>query len=233
MPPDSRPATASLPYDAALALRSLCEADPVLARLIERIGPLGLEVGRAGNVFQALVQAIVFQQLSGRAAARIHGRLYDRLGGGSGVTPTAVIATAPETLQGAGLSQAKTTALRDLAAKVLDGTVPSDEVAHTLSEDELVARLTRVRGIGRWSAEMLMIFHLGRPDVLPLADLGIRKGYAATFQLGELPTRPALLTAGERWRPFRTVASWYLWRAAEQPVRKPRLDDTKLSAQAQ
>jgi len=220
--------TESLPYDADEALHSLCNADPTLARLIERVGPLGLEVGRSENVFQALVRAIVYQQLSGHAAARIHGRLSVGLGGVTAVTPTALVAAAPETLRSAGLSQAKAAALRDLAAKVLDGTVPTDEEARVLGEDELVERLTRVRGVGRWSVEMLLIFHLGHSDVLPVGDLGIRKGYAAAFELVDLPTRDVLLAAGERWRPFRSVASWYLWRAAAQLPSKPRRADSRL-----
>jgi 3-methyladenine DNA glycosylase/8-oxoguanine DNA glycosylase len=204
-----------LDYDPELACRHLRDAEPRLHELISRAGPFTLRPVHTQSLFAALAESIVYQQLSGSAAATILGRvlaLYhpERFPG-----PSAILETPPERLRGAGLSTAKAAALRDLAARTLDGTVPSIALARRMDDDALIERLTAVRGIGRWTVEMLLIFRLGRSDVLPVGDLGVRKGYARTFRTQGLPTPEAMRRRAERWRPYRTVASWYLWRALE------------------
>jgi DNA-3-methyladenine glycosylase II len=161
------------------------------------------------------VRSITFQQLAGRAAAAIHGRFVAALDGST--MPEAVLALPEPAFRAAGMSGAKTASIRDLAAKALDGTVPLDAL-DVLSDDEVVERLSRVRGIGRWTAEMFLIFHLRRPDVWPVDDLGVRKGYALTHALAAPPKPRDLLVLGEPLRPYRTVAAWYCWRAAETVV---------------
>jgi 3-methyladenine DNA glycosylase/8-oxoguanine DNA glycosylase len=209
-------------YDVDRALRYLCLSDPALAVFIGSVGPCKLRREESRDVFQSLVRTIVYQQLNGRVAERIHQRLDDQLQSLGGVTPAAVLGADPECLRTAGLSRSKLSALLDLAARTIDGTVPSEAEAHALREQELIHRLTQVHGIGRWSVEMLMIFHLGRADVLPLSDLGVRKGFAAIFRRDSLPSPGELATAGERWRPYRSVATWYLWRAAEVARTSPK-----------
>lgn len=164
------------------------------------------------SVFAALVRSITFQQLAGRAAAAIYGRFQASLA--DGFTPEAVLALPEPAFRSAGLSGAKTAAIRDLAAKALDGTVSLQEIA-SLTDDEIIQRLSLVRGIGRWTAEMLLIFHLRRPDVWPVDDLGVRKGYALAHGLPAPPAPKELLALGDIYRPFRSVAAWYCWRAAE------------------
>jgi DNA-3-methyladenine glycosylase II len=179
------------------------------------------------SIFEALLESIIYQQLNGKVAATITERVkalfpenIHHLRTRRGLVaafpkPEQILAVTPELLRSAGLSQAKMLAIRDLAAKTLDGTVPLAREAHRMSDDELVERLTAVRGIGRWTVEMLLIFRLGRPDVLAVDDYGIRKGFARTHRMAELPKPKELLAYGDRWRPYRSVASWYLWRAAE------------------
>ena len=174
-----------------------------------------------------MLESIIYQQLNGAVAATITGRVKALFPENShqvrtrrGMvaafpTPEQVLAATPELLRSAGLSQAKMLAIRDLAAKTLEGTVPSAREAHRMSDDELVERLVQVRGIGRWTVEMLLIFRLGRPDVLAVDDYGIRKGFAKMHRMADLPKPKELLAYGERWRPHRSVASWYMWRAAE------------------
>lgn len=164
--------------------------------------------------FEALAEAIVYQQLTGKAAATIFGRVKAAVGE-KRLKPEALLAAPDEALRGAGLSRAKLAALKDLADKTKAGVVPSLTVLKRLSDEAIVERLTSIRGVGRWTVEMLLIFKLGRPDVLPVGDYGIRKGFARTFGLAELPTPRDVAARGERWRPHRTVASWYLWRALE------------------
>jgi DNA-3-methyladenine glycosylase II len=204
-----------LEYDPNKALRHLAEADPKLGRLIERLGAFELEVRTLHSPFEALLRSIVFQQLSGKAAGTIYGRVQ-ALFTEAVVHPEALLALPEEQLRGAGMSRAKTAAARDLAAKTLDGTVPTLDVLRQLSDEEIIDRLVAVRGIGPWTAEMLLIFRLGRPDVLPVTDLGVRKGYMLAYGLDELPKPAALKAYGERWRPYRSVASWYLWRVVDQ-----------------
>jgi 3-methyladenine DNA glycosylase/8-oxoguanine DNA glycosylase len=202
-------------YDPAAACLHLSQADPRLAGLIGQVGECRLRPEPAQSLFTALLRSIVYQQLSGRAAATILGRVNGLFPPRGTPTPRALLELPPERLRAAGLSTAKTLAVRDLAARTLDGTVPSLARIRRMEDEEIVERLTAVRGIGRWTAEMLLIFRLGRPDVLPLTDLGVQKGFGLTFHRGRLPTTRMMARRGERWRPYRSVASWYLWRALE------------------
>ncbi|MDP9002986.1 MAG: DNA-3-methyladenine glycosylase [Myxococcota bacterium] len=203
-----------LSFDAARAIRQLRGKDRSLAALIDRARPFELDLRPTQTTFHALAESIVYQQLSGRAAATIFGRLETACGS---LSPERLLQTPDTTLRGAGLSGAKLAALKDLAQKTLDGTVPDVADLRVLDDDAIVERLTRVRGIGRWTVEMLLIFRLGRPDVLPIDDYGVRKGFAIAYRKKELPKPKELAAYGERWRPFRTVASWYLWRALDKP----------------
>jgi DNA-3-methyladenine glycosylase II len=216
---DSLPSTESLLPEGftPAARRALVKADPTLGALMKRVGPFRMQVEALQSPFAALARSIAYQQLTGKAAATIFGRVCERVGTGKRFTPEAVLAHPVESLREAGLSGAKTAALRDLAAKALEGEVPSLARAKRMSDAELVAHLTKVRGIGQWTVEMLLIFRLGRPDVLPVDDYGVRKGFMRTYGLKELPRPKELLAHGERWRPWRTVASWYLWRSLELP----------------
>lgn len=201
-------------FDGAAAVEHLRTADAGLARLIERVGPFRMQLKSTPSLFIALAEAVVYQQLGAKAAATIYGRvvaLFPR----SGLTPQQILRAPDEKLRGAGLSQNKLAALRDLARRVASGELPTLEQARGMDDEALVERLVEVRGIGRWTVEMLLMFRLGRPDVLPLADYGLQKGYAIAFRKRELPSRAALEKRGRRWRPYRTVASWYLWRAVE------------------
>ncbi len=193
------------------ALRHLGAADRRLGALIERVGPFRLRVDRMQSPFASLAESIVYQQLSGKAAETIYGRVEAALGE---VTPEAVLRSRVSDLRGCGLSGSKTAAVKDLAAKALQGVVPSIGELESMDDEAIVERLTQVRGIGRWTVEMLLIFRLGRPDVLPATDYGVRKGFAKTFRRA-LPTPADVLRRGERWRPYRSVAAWYLWRALE------------------
>lgn len=204
-----------LPFDAVAAVRHLAKADPELGRLMETVGPFGVEIRGMQDPFGSLAESIVYQQLTGKAAATIYGRVAALYLPKRKLRPADVLATPEETLRAAGLSRAKTAALKDLAAKTIDGTVPTMAALATLGDDEIVERITEVRGIGRWTVEMMLLFRLGRPDVLPATDYGVRKGFARVFRKRKLPEPKAILAYGERWRPFRSVASWYLWRATE------------------
>ncbi len=197
----------------AEAIDHLRRRDKRLARWIDQVGPCGLEQAEQESVFTSLVRSIVFQQLNGRAAGTIHGRLLALFP--DGIAPAALLALPDEPIRGAGVSAAKTLALRDLASRTLSGEVPTLDLAVTLPDEELVQRLTAVRGIGRWTVEMLLMFRLGRPDVLPVDDFGVRKGFMQVYRKREMPTRRELQAHGERWRPWRSIASWYLWRAAD------------------
>jgi 3-methyladenine DNA glycosylase/8-oxoguanine DNA glycosylase len=203
-------------FDPEIALGHLREADPALARLIEAGGPFALELKQTLSIYGALVEAIVYQQLSGKAAQTIYGRLCGLFGRRpGGPSPAEILGASDAELRGAGLSRAKTLALRDLAQRSEAGAIPSLARIRRMDDGAIVDCLTEVRGIGRWTAEMLLIFRLGRPDVLPVDDYGIRKGFALSQRKRALPTPKALAKHGERWRPYRTVASWYLWRALD------------------
>jgi DNA-3-methyladenine glycosylase II len=194
------------------AARILAERDPVIARLVAEAGPPRLS-RPAESHFGTLVRAIVYQQLAGRAAAAIHGRLIAAVGGN--VLPGPLLALTDEQMRAVGLSRNKMASLRDLAAKVLDGTVVlSPRGLARESDDDIIARLSAVRGIGPWTAEMFLIFRLRRPDVWPVGDLGVRRGYGLAWQVPE-PTARELEPLGEPFRPYRSVAAWYCWRAAE------------------
>ena len=194
------------------AARILAARDPVLAGLVAEAGPM--RIGRRTmSPFEALVQAIVYQQLAGAAARAIHGRLIAALGGD--VEPEAMLALSDDTLRAVGLSSAKVRSLRDLAGKTLDGTVVlSPRALARQSDDEVIARLSSVRGIGPWSAQMFLIFQLRRLDVWPVADLGVRHGYGLAWNV-PTPSARELEPLGEAYRPYRTVLAWYCWRAAE------------------
>jgi 3-methyladenine DNA glycosylase/8-oxoguanine DNA glycosylase len=214
MPP-TLAARTGLDYDPVVACRHLAEADPALGALIERVGQFTLLPVPTQSLFAALARSIVYQQLSGQAAATILGRMTALFAPRRFPTPRDLLAIPVERLRGAGLSTNKTAALRDLAQRTLDGTVPSMARVRRMSDEEIIERLTLVRGIGRWTVEMLLIFRLGRPDILPLNDLGVRKGFARTFRRRGLPSPLAMERRAERWRPYRSVASWYMWRALE------------------
>ena len=203
--------------------RTLAKADPVLGAWMKRV-PFTLQVEALHNPFQALARSIAYQQLTGKAAATIFGRVTERVGTGRKFTPEAVLALPVEALREAGLSGAKSAALRDLATKALEGEVPTLAKARRMSDAALVEHLTKVRGIGQWTVEMMLIFRLGRPDVLPVDDYGVRKGFMRAHGLTELPKAKELLAFGERWRPWRTVASWYMWRVLDAKDDPPAED---------
>ncbi|MEY2397939.1 MAG: DNA-3-methyladenine glycosylase [Actinomycetota bacterium] len=196
----------------AKAERVLKKADPVMARLIAEAGPCTLGTPTKGTAMVTLARAIVFQQLAGRAASVIHGRFVEAVGGK--VTPEAVLATPFENLRAAGLSTAKANSLLDLAAAHGDGRVKPRKLA-AMSDDEIVAELVSVRGIGRWTAEMFLMFHLGRLDVWPTGDLGVRNGYAKAWAVTPTPNAKELEPLGDRFRPYRSVVAWYCWAAVE------------------
>jgi DNA-3-methyladenine glycosylase II len=215
-------------YDSAAALAHLSASDPKLGRLIERAGPFTLRLASSQSPFEALVESIIYQQLHGKAAATIHQRMLESFHEicGVGVHPSAhhLLDCPNEQLRAAGLSKNKMLALRDLAAKTLDGTVPTLPRIRRMSDEDIIEHLTQVRGIGRWTVEMLLIFRLGRPDVLPVSDYGVRKGFALTFQglkptkkvePADLPDPETMRRRARKWAPWRSVASWYLWRACD------------------
>jgi methylated-DNA-[protein]-cysteine S-methyltransferase len=201
-------------FDPSLAVAQLRASDPVLARIIDEVGSFRMQLRPAPSVFAALAEAIVYQQLNGKAAAAIFARLCALFPRGA---PTAarILRMPEEKLRSAGLSRSKTLSLRDLAQKVEDGTIPTLAEIRGLPDETIIERLSEVRGIGRWTAEMLLIFRLGRPDVLPVDDYGVRQGFAIAYDR-ELPSPKELAAYGCRWKPYRTVASWYLWRAVER-----------------
>jgi DNA-3-methyladenine glycosylase II len=203
-----------LPFDSDMALVHVSRRDKKMSRLIEQVGAFRLELEKPQSPFEALSESIVYQQLTGKAAATIYGRLKDVCAGSGSFNAETIDSLPEDALRSVGLSRAKTAALRDLAAKTIAGEIPSFKQLQSMTDDEIVTALTNVRGIGRWTVEMLLIFGMGRPDILPVNDYGIRKGFALTYRRkGELPTPAELMKFGEKWRPFRTVASWYLWRA--------------------
>lgn len=205
----------SLPYDPDLAVQTLSQADASLGDLIEKVGPFRLEVRAMHRPFDALMRAIIYQQLSGKAAATIYGRVLDLFPGDALPDPEEILHTPDDALRSAGMSRAKVAAVNDLAEKTLEGVVPSADDLHAMEDAEIVERLTTVRGIGPWTVEMLLIFTLGRPDVLPVTDLGVRKGFMLAYGLDDLPKPSELAVYGSRWQPYRSVASWYLWRATD------------------
>ncbi|HVU48135.1 MAG TPA: DNA-3-methyladenine glycosylase [Terracidiphilus sp.] len=211
-----------LPFNPDEAIAHLRSRDPKLGALIDRAGPFTLRLDPSPSPFESLLESILYQQLHGKAAAAIHARVREFFGGDP--TPQQLCDVPDEQLRGCGVSFNKIKAMRDLAARTLDGTVPTHAAILKMSDADIVERLTEVRGIGPWTVEMLLIFRLGRPDVLPVTDYGVRKGYALTFQrlpksrpieASDLPKPDVLFKRGQRWAPFRSVASWYLWRACD------------------
>ncbi|HUG12725.1 MAG TPA: hypothetical protein VMM36_17045 [Opitutaceae bacterium] len=196
------------------AVRHLKAADPVLAEIIKRIGPCRWELRPTASLFESLLQSIIYQQLHAKAASNIHNRVLALMPDGM-ADPTALLALSDEALRAAGLSRAKLAAIRDLAAKVTEGVVPSVEEAHALTDDELIERLTAVRGIGPWTVHMLLIFRLGRPDVLPTGDFAVRKAFQVEWRKRKAPKPETLEKHARAWRPWRSVASWYLWRSLD------------------
>lgn len=202
-----------LQYDPEEAIQALCRVDATLASLIQRVGRFRLTTRGHRNPFEALTRAIVYQQLSGKAAAAIHTRLLALAPDKRHPKPECILALSDAKLRGAGLSRAKVAALRDLARKTIDRTVPSGAKLKQLEDEEVIARLRAVRGIGVWTAQMLLIFYLGRSDVLPATDLGVRRGYMLAYNKQRLPEVVELEKFAQRWHPYRTAASWYLWQA--------------------
>lgn len=190
--------------------------DPILRAAIRRHGPCGLP-RRRWSLYEALTRAIAHQQLNGRAAQTILARFVALFGDGRFPTPAQVLATAPARLRRAGFSRGKVRAIKDIARHALAGTVPTRRAAARLTDEELIERLVAIHGVGRWTVEMLLIFTLGRPDVLPVDDFGVREGYRRAAGLRTQPTPKALAALGERWKPHRSAAAWYLWRVAGEP----------------
>jgi O-6-methylguanine DNA methyltransferase len=206
-----------LAWDPLAAIDHLKARDPKLAPFIDRVGPFRLQAaGLSGTPFQSLAESIVYQQLHGKAAATILARVVALFAPRRFPSPREMLEMDDGRLRGAGLSRNKLLAVKDLAQKTIDGVVPPgvDEL-ESLSDDRIVERLTQVRGIGRWTVEMLLLFRLARPDVLPATDYGVRKGFALVHKKRKLPEPKALLAYGEKWRPYRSVASWYLWRVLD------------------
>ncbi|MFI5248732.1 MAG: DNA-3-methyladenine glycosylase family protein [Gemmatimonadales bacterium] len=197
------------------AIPHLKQADPVIGRIIDRVGKLPPDPRTDGTHLGALARAIVFQQLSGKAAGTIHGR-FEALYGGRAPTPDELLATPDEKLRAAGLSRGKTLYLKDLAARAADGTIAVDRL-HELGDDALMEALTSVKGIGKWTAQMFMMFRLGRPNVLPDLDLGVRIAVQIAYNLRRMPTPQEVLARGAPWSPYASFAAWYLWRSLELP----------------
>jgi DNA-3-methyladenine glycosylase II len=197
------------------ATRHLSKTDPVMRRLIRAHGKCGLGDGSRHPPFKTLVQAVANQQLNGKAAATILRRFRALFPGKSFPTPRDVLAIPEDAIRGAGFSRAKVAAIRDIAAKALDGTIPTLRRMTRMGDEEIIERLTLVRGVGRWTVEMLLIFNLGRADVLPVDDFGVCMGYRVAYGKRLKPKPKVLAKFGERWKPYRSVAAWYLWRALE------------------
>jgi 3-methyladenine DNA glycosylase/8-oxoguanine DNA glycosylase len=198
----------------ARARRVLMRRDPVLRAIISKYGVCGIKTGREADIFCGLVESIVSQQLSTKAAATIYGRLRALMPDGGAPTPHAIVPLSDEALRGVGLSRQKVSYVRDLSRRVIDGSLKTDAFA-AMTDDEVVAQLTQIKGIGRWTADMILIFRLARPDILPVGDLGIVKAVQKAYGLRKTPDAKRLVALGERWRPYRSIASWYLWRSLE------------------
>ena len=198
------------------ALRHLSTVDPILGDLIAKVGPCGLDPDLSRSPFQALVQAVAHQQLNGKAANTILGRFMALFPHGKLPTAQEVFDVDTEKLTGAGFSRAKASYIKEIARMTLEGVVPGKGQIKRMSDDEIIDRLTQIKGVGRWTVEMLLIFSLGRPDVLPVDDFGIRTGFAIVYKKRKLPEPKLIMKQGERWKPYRSIASWYLWRAVDQ-----------------
>jgi len=204
-----------LPFDHVEAHAHLSRSDKPLAALIERVGAFAFKLDECDSVYESLLEAIMHQSIAGKAAQAIYARIKALGTNGNCPTPEELLRVSTRTLRKCGLSKAKVASVRDLAQKTIDGVVPTLAEAEKMSDQELVDRLVSVRGIGAWTVEMFLIFRLGRPDVLPIHDYGVQKGWAITYRKRNIPKPKDLLKFGERWRPYRTVASWYMWRAVQ------------------
>lgn len=198
------------------ALKHLEAEDPILGELIARVGPCRLEPDLGRTPFQALVRAVAYQQLHGKAAATILGRFLALYQPATFPTPQAVLETPLEIITSVGFSRPKAGYVKEIARMTVEGVVPSTKQIRQMSDADIIDRLTQIKGVGRWTVEMLLIFTLGRPDVLPVDDFGVRNGFAITYRKRKLPDPGQLRRHGERWKPYRSVASWYLWRAVDQ-----------------
>ena len=205
------------------AIDHLVRTDRVMRRVIKQIGPCTLEPVFKRSPFQSLVQAVAHQQLHGKAAESILKRFRELFPRKRFPRPEDVLSLPEGTLRGVGFSHAKVLAIRDIAAKTVDGVVPTVRAIRRLDDVEIIERLTAVRGVGRWTVEMLLIFQLGRPDVLPEGDFGVRNGFRVAFKLDKMPTPREVREHGERWGPHRTTASWYLWRIADADRKPPKI----------
>jgi DNA-3-methyladenine glycosylase II len=214
----------------AEALRHLSRTDAVLRRVIRRIGPCTLAPQMKRSPFESLVRAVAHQQLHGVAAERILGRFIALFPRQHFPTAADLASVSDEALRAVGFSGAKSASLRDIAEKTLAGVVPGPRKIRELPDEEIIERLTAIRGVGRWTVEMLLIFQLGRPDVLPADDFGVRNGFRIAFELPEMPKPKEVLAHGERWAPFRTTAAWYLWRTADKPPAEKNIRATKAPA---
>jgi 3-methyladenine DNA glycosylase/8-oxoguanine DNA glycosylase len=219
-----------LPFDLAAAVTHLSSCDPCIARLVQEAAAFDPNIDHTQSPYESLLESIAYQSISGKAAATIYARIKALSANGGPPTPQEMLKLKTQALRKAGLSGAKIRAMKDLAQKTIDGIVPTHEEALKLSDQELVNRLISVRGIGAWTVEMFLIFRLGRPDVLPIHDLGVQKGWSVAYGKKYKPRPKELLAFGERWRPYRTVASWYMWRAFEKAgyaatnkIRPPKL----------
>jgi len=222
MNPQSQP-------DWSEAIGHLSAADPKLASLIAQVGPCTMEIPHHFSIFYSLARSIVYQQLAGAAAAAILGRVEALFPPGR-MTPKNLLATEDAALRAAGLSQNKLAALRDLAAKCLDGTVPTKRKLASMDDETIIGQISQVRGIGRWTVEMMLLFRLGRPNVLPVDDYGVRKGMQRLYKMRELPNKDAMRRRARKWEPWCSVASWYLWRCCELPGAKPPTPSKKSAA---
>jgi len=220
--PEARPEKLPLPFDHKAAIEHLSKVDRRLASVIAKSTEFGLKIDGAQTPYESLLQAITYQSIAGKAARVIFGRLQALGANGRSPTPEELLRVRAPKLRKIGLSFAKIAAVRDLAQKTIEGVVPTLEDAEKMSDQELVDRLISVRGIGVWTVEMFLIFRLGRPDVLPIHDYGVQKGFALTYGKKSIPKPRELAAFGERWRPWRTVASWYLWRAVEHAGKSAR-----------
>jgi DNA-3-methyladenine glycosylase II len=197
-------------------IKHLAKTDPVMRRLIREVGPFTLTPRSKRSPFESLVRAIAYQQLHEKAAESILSRFVALFPAKRFPQPDDLLAMDEQAIRGAGFSQAKVAALRDLATKTLDGTVPTGAIVRKLDDEAIIDRLIAVRGIGRWTVEMLLIFQLGRPDVLPVDDFGVRNGFRIAYGRRSMPMPQEVRRYGERWKPYRTAAAWYLWRAADR-----------------
>lgn len=206
--------TSALPFDPQVACEHISANDKKMAKVIETVGSCWLEVHHMNSCYESLLESIVYQQLTGKAAATIMGRVKD-IYGGRFPKPLEVLETNDEKLRAAGLSRAKIAAIKDLSEKKQSGLVPDIEQLEKMSDEEIISLLTQVRGIGTWSVQMLLIFRMGRPDVLPVNDYGVRKGFAKVYKLADLPKPLEMVKQAKKWSPYRSIASWYLWRVLD------------------